>query len=357
MINSLTSIRFYLFLSIFVSHFFFLKKSLIGNFLFENFLYNGNFAVTFFFILSGFCIALGYSDKFQALDFDKIKNFIMKRIIKIYPLYIFTGFLCFIINILNHLSVKYVIFKLFLFISIYMTMSQAYFPFFAGGNPMGWFVSAIFFCYILTPFVFLFLKKVMITKSIYLSIWLLIIFVCFILNFTEIKYSYFYSFPPIRFFQYLLGIITGIFYKDYLVKVDIWGEKKYLKNFFDVILIVFLVALYLFSFKMKTYELIFTQVVYIPVFSFTILYLCSKTPSVLNKFFSNKINIFLGNISMECFLFHFLLIDVSNYYLTKLFPIYSFLNIILIFFVILVETIISSLLFKFLYSKILNQFS
>ena len=356
MVNALTSVRFYLFLSIFVSHFFFIKKSQIGNFLFENFLYNGNFAVTFFFILSGFCIALGYSDKFQVLDFDKIKTFIMKRIIKIYPLYILTGFIGLIIAIVTK---KVLWIKLCEFIFLYMTMIQSFLKNYSMFNSVAWFVSAIFLCYLLTPFVFYFLKKMAKVKS-YLSIWIFLIIVSVLLSppFLDIKfYSYFYHFPPIRFLQYFSGILVGIFYKDYLVKVDIFESKKHLKNFLDVVLIVFLVGLYLFSFKMKPYELIFTQVVYIPVFSFSILYLCSRTSSILNEFLNNKVNIFLGSISMECYLIHNLLIILFSKYLVKILPINSICNIFFVATILLFGTIILSLIFKKLYSKVLEYFS
>lgn len=360
MVNALTSVRFYLFLSIFVSHFFFIKKSQIGNFLFENFLYNGNFAVTFFFILSGFCIVLGYSDKFQVLDFDKIKTFIMKRIIKIYPLYILTGFIGLIIAIVTK---KVLWVKLCEFIFLYMTMIQSFLKNYSMFNSVAWFVSAIFLCYLLTPFVFYFLKKMAKVKSylsIYLSIWIFLIIVSVLLSppFLDIKfYSYFYHFPPIRFLQYFSGILVGIFYKDYLVKVDIFESKKHLKNFLDVVLIVFLVGLYLFSFKMKPYELIFTQVVYIPVFSFSILYLCSRTSSILNEFLNNKVNIFLGSISMECYLIHNLLIILFSKYLVKILPINSICNIFFVATILLFGTIILSLIFKKLYSKVLEYFS
>lgn len=170
--------------------------------------------------------------------------------------------------------------------------------------------------------------------------------------FLDIKfYSYFYHFPPIRFLQYFSGILVGIFYKDYLVKVDIFESKKHLKNFLDVVLIVFLVGLYLFSFKMKPYELIFTQVVYIPVFSFSILYLCSRTSSILNEFLNNKVNIFLGSISMECYLIHQILIRLSYKYLVKILPVNSIVNISVIFSVLLIGTIILGILF----SQIIKQ--
>lgn len=357
MVNALTSVRFYLFLSIFVSHFFFIKKSQIGNFLFENFLYNGNFAVTFFFILSGFCIALGYSDKFQVLDFDKIKTFIMKRIIKIYPLYILTGFIGLIIAIVTK---KVLWVKLCEFIFLYMTMIQSFLKNYSMFNSVAWFVSAIFLCYLLTPFVFYILKRIAKLKTIYLYIWIFLIAFSVLLSppFLDIKfYSYFYHFPPIRFFQYLSGILIGIFYKDYLVNFDICESKKYLKNFLDLVLIVFLVGLYLFSFKMKPYELIFTQVVYIPVFSFSILYLCNRTSSILNEFLNNKVNIFLGSISMECYLIHQILIILSHKYLVSIFPIDSISNIFFIALILLLGTIILSLIFKKLYSKVLEYFS
>lgn len=135
------------------------------------------------------------------------------------------------------------------------------------------------------------------------------------------------------------------------MKVDIFESKKHLKNFLDVVLIVFLVGLYLFSFKMKPYELIFTQVVYIPVFSFSILYLCSRTSSILNEFLNNKVNIFLGSISMECYLIHQILIRLSYKYLVKILPVNSIVNISVIFSVLLIGTIILGILF----SQIIKQ--
>ena len=102
---------------------------------------------------------------------------------------------------------------------------------------------------------------------------------------------------------------------------------------------------------MKPYELIFTQVVYIPVFSFSILYLCSRTSSILNEFLNNKVNIFLGSISMECYLIHQILIRLSYKYLVKILPVNSIVNISVIFSVLLIGTIILGILF----SQIIKQ--
>lgn len=357
MINSLTSIRFYLFLTIFVSHFFFLKKSLIGDFLFENFFYNGNFAVTFFFILSGFCIAIGYYDKFPVLDYEKIKNFIITRIIKIYPLYFITGFIGLIITIVNK---KVLFIKICEFIFLYTPMIQSFFKNYFMFNSVAWFISAIFLCYLFTPFVFYFLQKEKKLKLIYSFIWILLIILSTLLSppFLNIKfYTYFYHFPIIRFLQYCCGIIVGIYYKNNLLKINCFKTQKYLKNFLDICLIIFLGILYLFSFKMKPYELIFTQLIYIPIFSFVILYLCNSTLSILNKFLNNNVNIFLGSISMECYLIHNLLIILFNKQLVKILPIDSLSNIFIICLIFLLGTIIISLIFKFLYSNMLYYIS
>lgn len=50
----------------------------------------GTMAVTFFFVLGGFSMALGYRDRIMSSSF-KYKDYLIRRCIKFYP---FIGFVC-----------------------------------------------------------------------------------------------------------------------------------------------------------------------------------------------------------------------------------------------------------------------
>jgi peptidoglycan/LPS O-acetylase OafA/YrhL len=60
----------------------------------QNFLVrNSDYFVDYFFVLSGFVISYNYTSKIK--DFDSFKNFIIKRIIRLYPLLLYTTLLFF----------------------------------------------------------------------------------------------------------------------------------------------------------------------------------------------------------------------------------------------------------------------
>lgn len=79
MIKSLQSLRFVFALMIFFHHF-----PVNGEGLFEA---GGTCGVSFFLILSGFVMSAGYGDKVSRQDFN-YHNFLIKRIIRLYPLHI-----------------------------------------------------------------------------------------------------------------------------------------------------------------------------------------------------------------------------------------------------------------------------
>ena len=89
MIQSLQSLRFIIILLIFLHHF-----GVNGKGLFEA---GGPAGVTFFFILSGFVMSLGYSNKIESENFD-YREFILKRIAKIYPLHLLCLFIWIILS-------------------------------------------------------------------------------------------------------------------------------------------------------------------------------------------------------------------------------------------------------------------
>ena len=79
MINSFSALRFFNALLIFAHH-----KNAIDNPYIIGF---GPCAVSFFFMLSGFSMCLGYYNKILRQDFSW-KSFMIKRVIRLYPLHL-----------------------------------------------------------------------------------------------------------------------------------------------------------------------------------------------------------------------------------------------------------------------------
>lgn len=71
----------------------------IDSFLKNSFTYNGYIMVDFFFVLSGYVIALNYQDKL--LSIEQIIKFQFKRFLRVYPLHFFTLILFLIIELLK----------------------------------------------------------------------------------------------------------------------------------------------------------------------------------------------------------------------------------------------------------------
>lgn len=95
MIGSLQSLRFVFAIMIFLHHFVVNDKGL--------FYAGGSCGVSFFIILSGFVMSIGYSKQVMMKNFD-YKLFIKKRLIRVYPLH-FLCLLGFVVLSISSLSV------------------------------------------------------------------------------------------------------------------------------------------------------------------------------------------------------------------------------------------------------------
>lgn len=144
--KSLQSLRFIFALMIFFHHI----PGSTGNGLFAA---GGSCSVSFFFILSGFVLAMVYGDKVLSGDVN-YSRFLVKRLSKIYPIHLFCLIVWLIIKSINNMSFFCMdkichLIPNFLLLQSWIPDRGVYFS----GNALSWFLSDMLFFYLMFPFV------------------------------------------------------------------------------------------------------------------------------------------------------------------------------------------------------------
>lgn len=136
-IDSLSSLRFLFFVSIYLSHY-----KWDGEFVFPM---GGPMGVSFFFILSGFALSMGYGNKIKELHYG---SFLKKRIAKVYPMHLVT--LCF--RVVTFLMIPLLlgedVCKKVIALILNVSLLQAWIPdvdLIFSYNTIAWFLSPIVF--------------------------------------------------------------------------------------------------------------------------------------------------------------------------------------------------------------------
>ena len=222
MISSLQSIRFLMALMIFFHHFYGIRQF-------------GTFPVAFFFILSGFVLSIGYGDSIQVCTFN-YKKFEKKRYFKIFPF----NFLCLILAVFTFNSFDYFLPDILLIQSWVLDETINY-----SGNAVAWFLSDMFFFYLLFPFLYKWLIEKTILKT-------FLILICY---FTVIQFipdhlvhTYLYTSPWFRVVDFCLGITLWLIVQRYVNKgyssMPLIGFLLEIMSFCVVILFLFLYSFF-----------------------------------------------------------------------------------------------------------------
>jgi len=207
-IDSLASLRFLFFLGIFFSHY---KWN--GEFFFP---IGGPMGVSFFFILSGFSLSIGYGSRVNVLD---VKIFMKKRIMKIYPMHIITLGYRFITFLLFPLILGEDICKKLIALILNIFLLQAWWPdidLIFSYNTIAWFLSPIVFFYLLFPYLFSFVDnhRLLFWGPCFIMLYCL---GAYIIPRTMLQ-TILYVSPLFRVFDFVLGIVTYKFLMCVLLK-------------------------------------------------------------------------------------------------------------------------------------------
>lgn len=267
-----------------------------------NVIAHGYLAVDLFFILSGFVIYLNYNSKVASGFPASAIAFYLNRFARIYPVHLLMlgsylllagAFVYFSKSGVtpDSYSAKSFVESVFLI--------HAWFGTGMSWNVPSWSISAEWFVYLLFPLITLILRKHLKTMLSHIAI------SAFILALIYCTYSAMdvnslgtdiLSMALIRVcFEFLLGTIIGSAYVSHLAFLKQY--KKWILIAFAVISIIYV------NFDIKDY------VLFPAAFFFLIIYMCVED-SILQTVFSNRVLVYLGEISYSTYMVHYLVYDL-----------------------------------------------
>lgn len=303
----------------------------------------GDFAVALFFVLSGFVLTLAYHDRVRQGRPLPFLPFFNRRLLKIYPLYILTMALAWLLP--GHYGGVSAILPDILMIQSWIPDMTIYFS----GNAIGWFVSDIMFCYLLfLPALRLILFRRRMFHIIATSLLLLYFTIIAVVPYSSITYAI-YIIPPMQFIPFLLGI--------YLATLPILHPDKGTPSNTDshppterltasplranllIILSIALSVALMLLFPFVTKRITLASYWWLPTSCLILaLTLTDNIPTPITRFLHSPLFIKAGNLSYPFFLLHLPYLSFTrllfNRFELHITPLYEFLIAIPILFLL-----------------------
>ena len=271
---------------------------------FAQFLHEGYLAVDFFFILSGFVIALNYFNKINLTDKREIAIFYAKRIARIYPLHLLLLLLSLSVPLAYFITERtlaeggrYSIDAFFM--SIFMIQNWGFTNTLVWNIP-SWSISTEFFAYLMFPFIVAIIKWVS-DKFHFKGVLILTISLFFSIAFV---YSSFKAddlglyIPELGLLRCIIGFFIGVliwfFYHEY--KNWISARSKLL---FYLGLVILVLGSYSSLLNYWYIHLAFSLIIIGSVYY----------KNGITRFCSTKTILWLGEISYSIYLIHYLVKD------------------------------------------------
>ncbi len=303
MIKSLTSLRFFFIIAIFLHH----CRGYVGG---------GSMGVAFFFVLGGFCMVLGYKDKVTRNDF-KYGRYLTKRAIKFYPLH----WMCFLAVILLALLTDETVtgwgnipalFLNFSLLHSWVPLKEVYFSF----NSVSWYLADTIFFASVFPLLFNWIVKTSNFGRIAVSsLFVLAYAVVAICIPSSYRHALLYINPIFRLLDFVFGVFLALGY--FSIKELRWINVFFRNGTINLCILVFLIVLLVLeSVCLGDFQLI--APVYWPLIALIILTASlSNQSGGLFSLLENKYLVLLGESSFTFFMIHtivmkFLKIDIHG---------------------------------------------
>ncbi len=317
-IDSLQALRAIAFLAIFVSHVW-TKLGMLGG-----------WGVSIFFVLSGFVMTYSYYDKTLQPSFSNNVRFSLKKIKRLYSLHIIMMVFA-SVNIIKTAVSSHSVHSLLFYGFTVITDSvlvQSWFPhkdIYFSINSVAWFLSVCVLIYALFPMVLTRIKRL--TKMREAILWMILIFIIQIIiglvvnritvpetvsdNFA--KWAT-YIFPLFRCGDFVIGSCLGYIYLN--KKTDLKALYATLVEIVTIALIVFTVMARKLTGGIFVNEGLNHTQIY-TVTSVFIIYLFTCQKGLITKILTNKVTVYIGNISAYAFLIHIVMMKyiklISNH--------------------------------------------
>ena len=296
MINSLQSLRFIFALMIFHHHFF--TNPQVDQF--------GLFPVSFFFILSGFVMTMGYGERVDSKEFS-YKTYITKRLIRIFPLNILCLLLYLGLPIFYDVVNHQISLSKYIYLPLDALLLQAFIPIksiYFSGNAVAWYLSDMLFCYLAFPFLVRWLKGkygFLIMVLVLLAYFSLVPFIK-----GEEVHSLLYISPFFRIIDFMLGVISYLL----ISKVKIRPINIHILTCVEILAILIAVlAILIYPFIPVVYTK--ASLYWIPSIVLIIIFFISDRSGgggYISRLLSRKEFVFLGSLSFTFYMLHWIFI-------------------------------------------------
>jgi peptidoglycan/LPS O-acetylase OafA/YrhL len=271
MIPPLQALRFVFVMMIFMSHFAYRDLGA-----FEA---GGDCGVAFFFLLSGFGLALGYGPRIGQGNFS-YANYLRRRLLKVYPLHL----LCLVaFLLLSHAQLDHRVALNALLLQCWVPLRDYYFS----CNAVSWFLSCLLFCYLVFPWLYRHATWC----------WLAVVMSLCGIAYLAVPYhlvnNILYVNPLVRCTDFFLGVMLAKCYSERrLPPLPAWAELAVV-----LLLVIALVAYPFVDEKLRNAPLYW--LVLIPL-----IFVFAHARGPLSALLSTSPMQFLGSLSMPIFLLH-----------------------------------------------------
>lgn len=308
----------------------------------------GRSGVVIFFMLSGFVLTYNYFDRELECSIKTNSLFAVNKIKKLYLLHIVTLAFMFVITIVQDGFKILNPVRLALQTVLHILLIQTWVPksaYYSSMNGVAWFLSVMLFLYFCFPFIIGIVKKFRTKKTAILCITLSVIIQMLFSLFMEKNFINetcgwaTYVFPVYRVLDFFEGCCLGYIFINRNAEKSI---KSGLINLFEIIAVV----LVLFTNNNTVLHSQITIFLYY-VCAISAIFLFAIKKGFITTFLTNKVMIYLGDLSSNIFLIHSVVLTYINvfFYIIRV-NINPWVNRILV----LVITFIASVLWDKIYS-------
>jgi peptidoglycan/LPS O-acetylase OafA/YrhL len=350
--ESLQALRGLAFAGIFLGHFYYFGWTPVS--------------VSVFFVLSGFLLTIRNKDGKEKTGFKDVVSEAWNRIRKLYPLHLVLMVICIPLTIYRagffdpmDILIK-VVCNVFLIQSLIPNADIS-----ASLNGVSWYLSTVLILYLLFPYLYRAFKKIG-SKAVYAGLIILWIVLQTGVLFVTYRYCRIDSMivylthccPLYRVFDLLCGMMLGFMVREDVAdnaRVSTSGDKSgssvstagmVITGILETVVIV-IVGYLVYLWQNDNTNIFLSHAPVIPVLSALLVWQFYKKEGFLTRLLTNKITVFVGNLSGYAFLIHFPIVVYIN---TFIFPHLSVLKRTIIHGILFPGSVTATLVLSYLYA-------